>query len=115
MQMPHLASFVLATVLSTSLAPVQEAHHVVNITARRYSFTPARLEVHHGDVVRITLETEDIPHSLTIDALRICKRVTPGRSVTFEFRVDVRGTLTFYCSLTDEPGGREMKGDLVVR
>src|SRR5262245_15761265 len=55
------------------------------VTAHRYSFTPPKLEVFQGDLVRIELSTADIPHSLTIDGYRISKRVGPGQPVTFEF------------------------------
>lgn len=68
-----------------------------------------------GDIVAIALEAEDIPHSFAIDALRICQRATPGTKVTFEFRVEERGTFPFYCSLTADPGCRQMHGELVVR
>jgi heme/copper-type cytochrome/quinol oxidase subunit 2 len=37
------------------------------ITARRYAFDPARIEVSRNDIVRITLIAEDVPHGFTID------------------------------------------------
>jgi cytochrome c oxidase subunit II len=101
--------------LSAAAGPRQEGSHAVTISARRYAFSPARLEVHRGDIVRITLETGDIPHSFTIDALRICKRATRGQPVTFEFLAQEAGTFPFYCSLTAEDGCRAMRGELVVR
>ena len=85
------------------------------IAARRYAFSPARIEVNHGDMVKITLVAEDIPHSWTLDAYRISKRAAPGTNVTVEFRADVAGTHVFYCSLTAEDGCRQMRGELVVR
>jgi cytochrome c oxidase subunit 2 len=85
------------------------------VMARRYAFSPSRLEVNQGDLVKISLTTEDIPHTLTIDAYRVSKRATPGRSVTIEFVADAPGTYAFYCSLTAEDGCRKMRGELVVR
>ncbi|HWP99820.1 MAG TPA: cupredoxin domain-containing protein [Vicinamibacterales bacterium] len=85
------------------------------VSARRYRFTPPSLEVSQGDIVKITLEAEDIPHSFTIDAYRIAKRAAPGQSVTFEFRADRAGRFPFYCNLTIDEGCRDMKGELVVR
>src|SRR5438552_5912595 len=58
----------------------------VSVVASRYKFIPPRIEVSENDVVKIELRTEDIAHSLTIDAYRIAKRVNPGHPVTFEFR-----------------------------
>jgi hypothetical protein len=49
------------------------------VTARRFSFDPPRIEVNQDDLVKIELRTEDIAHSLTIDAYRIAKRVSQPR------------------------------------
>jgi heme/copper-type cytochrome/quinol oxidase subunit 2 len=101
-------------VLCGSQPPQQTPHHEFVVRARRYAFEPARLEVHQGDLVRITLRTEDIPHSFVIDALRISRRATRERSVTFELLADRVGAFPYYCSLTLEDGCRNMTGQLVV-
>lgn len=89
-------------------------HHQFDVTARRYEFRPPRLEVHTGDLVRITLRSEDIPHSFVIDAYRIAKKVGGGGGITFEFLADQPGAFPFYCNLHDEDGCRNMTGTLVV-
>ena len=85
------------------------------ITARRYRFEPARIEVVQDDVVRIELRADDIAHSWTVDDYRIAKRVNPGQPVTFEFRADKAGAFPFYCNLQTEDGCRQMHGELVVK
>jgi heme/copper-type cytochrome/quinol oxidase subunit 2 len=87
----------------------------VSVTARKYAFDPPRIEVAQDDLVRIELRTLDIAHSLTIDAYRISKRVSPGAPVTFEFRADREGTFPIYCNLQIDDGCRQMRGELVVR
>jgi heme/copper-type cytochrome/quinol oxidase subunit 2 len=85
------------------------------VTATRYRFDPPRIDVLQDDLVRIDLRTGDIAHSLTIDAYRIAKRVSPGQPLTFEFRADQAGTFPFYCNLQIDDGCRLMRGVLVVR
>jgi plastocyanin len=85
------------------------------VTASRYKFAPTRIEVFQDDLVKIELRTEDIAHSMTIEAYRIAKRVNPGQPVTFEFRADQPGTFPFYCNLQIEDGCRQMHGELVVK
>ena len=85
------------------------------VSAHRYAFDPARIEVNQDDLVKIELRSDDIAHSLTIDEYRIAKRVGPGLPVTFEFRADRAGTFPFYCSLQAEDGCRQMRGVLVVK
>jgi len=97
-----------------SIVAQEQGRHEISITAKRYEFSRSRIEVAANDVVRITLEAEDIPHSFTIDEYRISKRAAPGRPVTFEFRADRAGTFPFYCNLTVEEGCRNMRGELVV-
>src|SRR5687768_8662007 len=110
------AAVVMSALLLEQSGPggQQTPHHEFTITARRYAFEPARLEVHSGDLVRITLSSEDIPHSFVVDAYRIAKKAGSGGTVTFEFLADTAGTFPFYCSLTIDDGCREMKGQLVV-
>lgn len=87
----------------------------ITVKARRYAFSPARIEVNQGDIVRITLVAEDIPHSFTIDEYRISKRAASARSVTFEFCAEKPGKFVYYCSLTSDEGCRDMRGELLVR
>jgi heme/copper-type cytochrome/quinol oxidase subunit 2 len=85
------------------------------VTLHRYAFDPPRIEVNQDDLVRIELRSEDIAHSLTIDAYRIAKRVSRDQPVTFEFRADRAGTFPFYCNLQIEDGCRQMRGQLIVK
>ena len=95
-------------------ATQEPAEKTFEISARKYAFSPARLEVRQDDLVRVTLTSQDIPHSFTIDKYRISKRVGSGQSVVFEFRADQSGRFPIYCNLTVDPGCREMMGELIV-
>jgi heme/copper-type cytochrome/quinol oxidase subunit 2 len=85
------------------------------IVAKDFRYTPARIEVTQDDLVKLTVRSDDIAHSFTIDEYRIVKRVPAGGSTTFEFRADRPGTFPFYCNLTSEAGHQMMHGELVVR
>ena len=86
-----------------------------HVTARKYAYAPPRLEVSQDDLVKITLQSDDIPHTFTVDAYRIDKRVGAGQTVTVEFRADQPGTFPIYCKLRQDEKCREMRGVLVVR
>jgi cytochrome c oxidase subunit II len=86
----------------------------ITITAARYAFTPARVEVDKGDIVRLTVIAQDIPYGFNIDEYRIAKRVSPGRSITVEFVADCVGRFEFYCGMTADKRCREMRGELIV-
>src|SRR5215471_4166452 len=85
------------------------------VTANQFAFSPSRIEVHQGEIVRIAFHAVDIPHTFTIDEYRISKRAAIGQTIVFEFRADRVGTFPIYCNLTADERCRRMKGELVVR
>jgi len=85
------------------------------VTARDFRFSPDRIDVNRDDLVRLTVRSEDIAYSFTVDEYRVSRRVPAGGSTIVEFRADRVGTFPFYSNLTSEPGHAQMKGTLVVR
>ena len=86
----------------------------VTISAKDFRFSPARISVSRNDLVRVTVQSEDVAYSFTIDAYRVSKRVPAGGSVSFEFLADREGTFAFYSSLTSDARHSEARGELVV-
>lgn len=86
------------------------------LSAKDFRFTPDRLEVIQGDLVKLTVRSEDIAYGFEIKQFRVSKRVPAGGSVTFEFRVDsAPGTFPFYSNLTSDARHAKMSGNLVVQ
>jgi cytochrome c oxidase subunit 2 len=116
--MTRAALLAAGLVLLTAHAIAQEQapnRRDFTIVAQDNRFTPDRIEVSQDDLVKITLQSDERPHSFVIDAYRIVKRVAGGQSISFEFRADQAGTFEFYCNLSGDPGCQEMKGTLVVK
>ena len=86
-----------------------------SITAKEFHFSPDRLEVTQDDLVRLTIRSEDVAYSFTIDEYRIVRRVPAGGQTTFDFRADRAGTFRFYSNLTSDAQHGGMQGELVVR
>jgi cytochrome c oxidase subunit II len=86
------------------------------MSAKDYRFNPNKLEVTQNDLVKLTITSEDVAYSFTIDEFRVAKRIPAGGSVTFEFRVDKGpGSYPFYSNMTSDPRHGQMRGDLIVR
>jgi heme/copper-type cytochrome/quinol oxidase subunit 2 len=96
-------------------AEAQGSARDFTIVGSKYAFQPGSITVDRNDLVKITFNAEDIPHSFTIDGYRISKRAGAGQSVTFEFRADQPGTFDYYCNLTQDDKCKSMRGRLVVR
>jgi heme/copper-type cytochrome/quinol oxidase subunit 2 len=106
---------VAAPAVSRLLAQEAPNRREFTIVARDFHYSPARIEVMQDDLVKLTVRSEDIAHSFTLDEYRISKRVPAGGATTFEFQADRSGTFAFYCALTGDPGHKMMRGELVVR
>ena len=85
------------------------------LTARNYRYEPGRIEVAQGDLVKLTVKSEDVDYSLTIDAYRVSRRVPAEGMTTIEFLADRPGTFPYYSNLTSDERHAETKGELVVR
>lgn len=105
----------LAAALWSRTARAQGQVREFTVEGDQFAFSPSRIDVRKDDLVKITFVACDIAHSFTIDEYRIAKRAGAGRSVTFEFRADRTGTVTFYCNLSHDERCRGMKGTLTVR
>jgi heme/copper-type cytochrome/quinol oxidase subunit 2 len=117
-----IAAFLLPVAIllcSSSARDVSAAkalqEHEFTVTANDFAFSPSRIEVHQGEIVRITFHAVDIPHTFIIDEYRIAKRAGIGQTITFEFRADRVGTFGIYCNLTTDDRCKRMKGELVVK
>ena len=85
------------------------------VTASRYAFAPARVEVRQGDVVELVLRSADTDHGLAIKAYAV-KVAIPrgGESVGVSFVASRPGTFPIECSEYCGSGHKRMRGELVV-
>ena len=88
----------------------------VHAHGARLSASPrTALEVTQDDLVKLTVQSEDVAYGFTIDDYRLSKRVPAGGSTTIEFRADRAGTFSFYSNLSNDARHSQMRGQLVVR
>lgn len=85
------------------------------VTASRYAFDPARIEVEQGDHVRLVLRSADTTHGLAIDAYGVKVAIPKGgEEVSVEFMAHRPGKFRMKCSEYCGSGHRRMQGVLVV-
>jgi heme/copper-type cytochrome/quinol oxidase subunit 2 len=120
-----VALVLTAAVAASGSAFGRQARREFTVSAHKYGFKvsgsdKAEIRVGVGDLVHITFEAEDVPHSFTIDDTpannyRVMKRAEPGKPAVIDFRADQAGTFAFFCNLpADERCRRETRGTLVV-
>jgi heme/copper-type cytochrome/quinol oxidase subunit 2 len=110
----HAAALALLAVAGAPSAAPAAPPSPVEIKASRRGFQPARVTVRKGESVRIVLSSADGEHCFAVDALRIEKRIVPGRATSFDLVPDRTGTLPFYCCLEVGRAAETERGELIV-
>jgi cytochrome c oxidase subunit II len=88
--------------------------HEIQVTLRKYEFSPSSLRVRKGEQVRLIMVAADHDHGFKLDDFNVNQKVLKGTTVIVEFTADKAGTFQFRCSSVCGLGHRNMKGTLVV-
>ena len=100
-----MAALVVASTGSARAAEVE-------VVASNAGFRPAQLVVRKGETLRVRLVASDREHCFAIDALRVEKRMVPGKPTLVELVPDRAGTFPIHSCL--EPDNEALRGRLVV-
>jgi cytochrome c oxidase subunit II len=88
--------------------------HEIQVTLRKYEFSPGTLRVRKGEQVKLVMTAADHDHGFKLDDFNINQKILKGTTVVVEFTADKAGTFQFRCSSVCGLGHRGMKGTLVV-
>jgi cytochrome c oxidase subunit 2 len=88
--------------------------HEIQVTLRKYEFSPGSLRVRKGEQVKLVMTAVDHDHGFKIDDFNINQKIPKGTTVVVEFTADKTGTFQFRCSSVCGLGHRNMRGTLVV-
>lgn len=86
----------------------------IEVVASRQGFKPRVVNVRKGQPVRLLLSSADGEHCFALDALRIEKRIVPGRATILDLTPDRSGTFPFYCCLEEGAAADSENGRLVI-
>jgi cytochrome c oxidase subunit II len=120
---PHqLISALFALSISASLvarpAPIAAENagqvHEIQMTAKKYEFSPNPIRVKKGERVRLIITATDRDHGIKIEAFSVEQKLKKGIPTTVEFTADKAGTFPFKCSVHCGLGHGGMKGTLIV-
>lgn len=86
----------------------------VQVTAKKYEFSPNPIRVKKGQPVKLTITATDHDHGIQIDAFHIKQKLKKGEPTVIEFTPDQAGSFPFKCSVFCGFGHGGMKGTLIV-
>jgi cytochrome c oxidase subunit 2 len=87
---------------------------LIEITARRYTFEPATVEVRQGERVRLVVRSADGLHGFAIKKFNVDKEVLKGQDVKVDIVAKDAGEFPIMCSVICGEGHATMTGTLKV-
>ena len=106
-------SFVAILAAASSDAVAQEK--IIQVTAEKFKFTPAVIELKLGEPVVLELTTLDRKHGFQISDLNIDESIEPGKVTRVRISPAKAGTFLFHCDTFCGSGHEEMAGEIVVK
>jgi cytochrome c oxidase subunit II len=70
---------------------------VVEITAKRFAFSPDKITLKKGQTVKLRLHSEDVTHGFFLRPLKLDEEIPAGQSVDVTVTPQTAGTFTTIC------------------
>jgi cytochrome c oxidase subunit 2 len=103
-----------ASVSNAQVSASDPTEHVVQITAKRFEYSPATITVKKGEPVVLELVSLDRVHGFDLPDFKLRTDVKPEQSVRLRFVPDKAGRFEFHCDVFCGAGHEDMTGELVV-
>ncbi|WP_263352967.1 cupredoxin domain-containing protein [Acidicapsa acidisoli] len=112
-------SIVFAAMLAAALMLVQpssaqSAPRRIEVTAKRFDFTPGDITVKKGEAVVLVLTSADVPHGIRFKELGVEVKAGKGKTSEVTFTPSKTGTFVGHCSVFCGSGHGSMKLTLHV-
>jgi cytochrome c oxidase subunit 2 len=88
-----------AALLLVQSTPAEMASRRIEVTAKRFSFTPGDITLKRGESVVLVLKSVDVQHGIHFKELGIEAKVGKGQTSELAFTPDKSGTFVGHCSV----------------
>ena len=107
-----MAAFMLTSIGGYLIAAENE--QVIQITAKRFEYSPKEITVKKGVPVVLEFASQDRLHGFVCPGLGIRMDIRPGKVNTLRFTPDKAGTFPFHCDNFCGSGHEGMRGTIIV-
>ena len=83
--------------LSSSSAVQADDVRVIDITAKRFAFSPDKITLKQGQTVKLSVHSEDVTHGFFLRPLKIDKEIPAGQTIEVTVTPQVTGSFTTIC------------------
>jgi cytochrome c oxidase subunit II len=103
-----LAASVLLLMLS-GISIAEQPAKTITIHAKRFAFDPAEITVKKGEEVKLSLVSDDVPHSLVVKELNINAPIAKNKPTEISFTPEKTGDFKGVCGRFCGTGHGSMK------
>lgn len=93
------AGIITAGVFPPCIVHAQEAPQRIDITAKRFAYTPSEITLKKGQPVILVIKSLDVAHGLRFRDLNLNVKVEKGGSAELKFTPDKTGDFEGHCSV----------------
>lgn len=92
-------AMLVAALLLIQPAPAQQTPHRIEVTAKRFEFSPVEITLKRGEPVVLVLKSVDVAHGIRFKELGIEAKVAKGQTSELAFTPAKSGTFVGHCSV----------------
>jgi cytochrome c oxidase subunit II len=105
----------VSLLLAAALLAPNDGAQVIQVTAKKFEFSPAVIELKVGVPVVLEITSLDRKHGFALPDFKIDEQVEAGGVMRIRFVPDRPGTFAFHCSVFCGSGHEDMGGTMVVK
>ncbi len=106
-----LASLMLGASFHAKQGP---APRTIEITAKRFEFSPSEITLKKGEPVILRFASQDVKHGFFSKVLKLEADIAPGKSTEVRFTPQTAGKFVTVCDNFCGPGHGDMRMTIVV-
>jgi cytochrome c oxidase subunit 2 len=94
-----LGCLAMCSLALSGLSPAPDAPRRIEVSAKKFAYTPAEITVKKGEPVVLILTTEDVAHGLKFKELNLNAKLEKGKPSELAFTPDQAGDFVGHCSV----------------
>ena len=94
-----LGCLAMCSLALSGFSPAPDAPRRIEVSVKRFAYTPAEIGVKKGEPVVLVLTTEDVAHGLKFTELNLSTKFEKGKPSELAFTPDTVGDFVGHCSV----------------
>src|SRR5258708_37721586 len=98
-KMIFIGCLAIGSITLSGFSSAPDAPQRIEVSVKRFAYTPAEITVKKGEPVVLVLKTEDVAHGLKFKELNLNAKIEKGKPSELAFTPDKAGDFVGHCSV----------------